>query len=66
MKAHTEAWGKHRATFAAVGVMALALSAISPFAQPAAARNTSFADPAFEKVWARSDKPVDERMAARS
>src|SRR5689334_17067446 len=60
-------------TILALGFGVLA-STVVPFipqsasAAPATSRASSLAlaDPAFEKVWSRTDKPVDDRMAARS
>ena len=49
---------------AALGIALLA-PAITPFT-PAAHANAAFADPALEKVWTRTDLPVDQRMAVRS
>jgi hypothetical protein len=39
---------------------------LAPFTQPAHATRATFADPAFEQVWQRSDLPVEQRRAARS
>ena len=51
----------------------LGLSMVAAFAAPyatpssaAALKSGSFSDPAFERVWSRTDKPVEERKAARS
>ncbi|MDQ5824497.1 MAG: hypothetical protein M3441_09865 [Chloroflexota bacterium] len=53
---------------AAVGLSMLAAFA-APYATPAGAaalKAGTFSDPAFERVWSRTDKPVEERKTARS
>jgi hypothetical protein len=55
---------KKRLAFAALG-LALVASPMAATLSPAYARS-AMADPAFEQVWDRTDKPVEERMAARS
>lgn len=37
-----------------------------PVAQASPAKTAAFSDPAFEQVWARTDKPVEEGRVARS
>lgn len=53
-------------TILALGFATIASTVVPLLPQGATASAISLADPAFEKVWSRTDKPVDERMAARS
>ena len=52
------------AATAALGLALLAPS-VAPFTPSAQARS-AFADPAMEVVWDRTDKPIEDRVAARS
>jgi hypothetical protein len=56
--------GAKKVAFAALGLAMLAPVA-APFA-PAASAAGVFADPALEKVWSRTDKPIEDRVAVRS
>jgi hypothetical protein len=48
-----------------LGVALVAAPMLSPLAQPASAAGP-YVDQAFETVWSRTDRPVEERQAARS
>lgn len=49
----------------ALGMVMTSLVGTGPAVTPAGAR-AILADPAFQTVWDRSDRPLDERLAARS
>ncbi|MFL5732419.1 MAG: hypothetical protein ACJ78Q_04390 [Chloroflexia bacterium] len=53
-----------------VGVATLSLAVLAPMlatsAPTAQARTSRLADPALEEVWNRTDKPIEDRVAARS
>jgi len=53
-----------------VGVAALSMAMLAPviipFTPAAQARTSVLADPALEQVWDRTDKPIEDRVAARS
>ena len=49
-----------------IGIALILAPAVSSVPQGAYASAPSFADPAFQRVWNHCDKPVQDRVAARS